>query len=86
MTWKSINQKVKKNDRTYDINKKSLSCFDDQRYVLDNGVPNFKHASRKGLVTFLEYTCLFHSLVRIYFYFEKGSYYSYLSIQEKNKS
>ena len=23
---------------TYEINKKSLSCFDDKRYVLDDGV------------------------------------------------
>ena len=23
---------------TYEVDKKSLSCFDDRRYVLDNGV------------------------------------------------
>ena len=23
---------------TYDINKRSLSCFDDKRFVLDNGI------------------------------------------------
>ena len=32
---KSIRSKFR---RTYDVCKISLSCFDDKRYVLDNGV------------------------------------------------
>ena len=28
---------------TYDIDKISLSCFDDKRYVLDNGIRTLTH-------------------------------------------
>ena len=28
---------------TYDINKISLSCFDDKRYVLDDGINTFAY-------------------------------------------
>ena len=28
---------------TYEINKISLSCFDDKRYILDDGVSNLAH-------------------------------------------
>ena len=28
---------------TYEINKKSLSCFDDKRYILDNGIESLAY-------------------------------------------
>ena len=50
-------------------------------YKLD--LPNFKQRSLK----LFEYTCLFHSLVGICFYFQKWSHHFYPSFQNwKNKS
>ena len=39
--------------------------------------------SSNGLLKFLEYTGLFHRLVRISFYFQKWSHYSYLSFYKE---
>ena len=36
-------QAKKHNMETYKINKISLLCFDDKRYVLDDGIPQFAY-------------------------------------------
>ena len=39
----------------------------------------------KGLLEFLRYTCLLYNLVRICFYLERGSNYSYLEMKENGE-
>ena len=36
---------------TYDINKISLSCFDDRGYVLDDGINTLAHGHRYCVIT-----------------------------------
>ena len=43
---KTLNHEIK----TIEINKKSLSCFDDKRYILDDGVSTLAYGNKKILV------------------------------------
>ena len=36
---------------TYEINKISLSCFDDKRYVLDDGIPTLAYFYKDSLTS-----------------------------------
>ena len=44
---KRIQSKLHKT-RTYDVYKISLSCFDDKRYALDDGVNTYFHKDLKN--------------------------------------
>ena len=37
---------------SYEINKVSLSCFDDKRYILDNGQESYAYGLMLFLITF----------------------------------
>ena len=47
---KSLNHQIK----TYQVNKKSLSCFDDKRYILEDGVTSLAYGHQKILIKNLD--------------------------------
>ena len=49
---KSINHEIK----TYQVNKKSLSCFDDKRFLLEDGVTSLEYGHQKILIENLNKT------------------------------
>ena len=36
---------------SYELNKVSLSCFDDKRYILDNGIDSYAYGYTKNYAT-----------------------------------
>ena len=47
--WKEF--KVKNKLGTYEIDKISLSCFDDKRYVLDDGIYTLHHFHKNSVTS-----------------------------------
>ena len=41
-TIRSVNHKI----GTYEVNKVSLSCFDDKRYILNDGISNLAYSHK----------------------------------------
>ena len=51
---------------TYDINKISLSCFDDKKYILDNGINTLAYGHKDIVQLLIKYNFL-KVLVIIFF-------------------
>ena len=48
---------------TYDSNKISLSCFDDKRYILRNGINTLAYGHKDISLMKNEYICLIHPII-----------------------
>ena len=48
-------QSKKRKLGTYEINKISLSCFDDKRYVLDDGIHTLSYFHKNNVKSFNNY-------------------------------
>ena len=44
-------QSIKHTLRTYEIDKISFSCFDDKRYVLDDGIPTWAYFHKNSVTS-----------------------------------